>query len=465
LGDAPGAFSFRGLAKAFLQIAAVLPARWRARRLGLLPDREAFRRPLGAFFRDRFELPNERLPERLRLLFVSPYSVEPPVHGGAVLMKLALDELSRLADVHLACMVDRPEELQHQQALSSLCTSMFFQIRRHAPRRNRASLKPHAVRVFEDKDFAWALHRIIYERKVDAVQLEYLQFAQYAERYRHMPVFLFEHDIYFQSIRRQLKNRLRWDLRLKYCYEYLRALRYEFLVLPTLTRVQVCSKENAQALLRLSSKLKTKIDSDIRAGIQTDRYTVRLEPREPDTMLFIGSFRHNPNVEALLWFVMEVLPRVTAANPKAVLVIVGTDAPPSMEFLHRHPNVRFTGYVEDIRGPLGRFASFICPILSGSGIRVKLLEAFASGIPVVSTSLGAEGLIRDSGVLCEIADTPQDFAAAVLQLLASREYACRLATRARQAVESRMNGAAVIRRLHEVYCREVTAMRSTATEA
>ncbi len=154
-------------------------------------------------------------------------------------------------------------------------------------------------------------------------------------------------------------------------------------------------------------------------------------------MLFVGSLRHNPNFEDLRWFVTEVLPRITAANPESMVVIVGTDTPPSVRILlNGQANVSFTGYVEDIREPLGRFFAFVCPILSGSAIRVKLLEAFATGIPVIPTSPGAEGLARDSASLCEIADTPDGFAAAVLRLLASRECTCQLASRARRFMES-----------------------------
>ena len=115
--------------------------------------------------------------------------------------------------------------------------------------------------------------------------------------------------------------------------------------------------------------------------------------------------------------------------------------------------------IKDIRRPLSRYGVFVCPILSGSDIRVKLLEAFAAGIPAVSTSLGAEGLIRNGGAVCEIADTAQDFAAAVLRLLDSREHASQLAASARQFVESQMNPATVFPRLLQVYRREATAMR------
>ena len=74
------------------------------------------------------------------------------------------------------------------------------------------------------------------------------------------------------------------------------------------------------------------------------------------------------------------------------------------------------GYVEDVRDLLSRYAVFVCPILSGSGVRVKLLEAFAAGIPMVSTAVGAEGLARKDGEFCALADAPADFAERVLAL-------------------------------------------------
>ena len=79
-------------------------------------------------------------------------------------------------------------------------------------------------------------------------------------------------------------------------------------------------------------------------------------------------------------------------------------------------------------------ALFVCPIRSGSGVRVKLLEAFAAGIPVVSTTVGAEGLARSDGEFCALADDAQGFAEKTVQLLEDRELACEMAARARNEV-------------------------------
>jgi glycosyltransferase involved in cell wall biosynthesis len=109
------------------------------------------------------------------------------------------------------------------------------------------------------------------------------------------------------------------------------------------------------------------------------------------------------------------------------------------------------GYVDDVRGPLAQYAVSVCPILSGSGVRVKLLEAFAAGIPVVSTRLGAEGLAREDGEFCALADNPAGFAERVVQLFDDPAAAAAMAARARAEVEAHWDMAAITRQLVEGY--------------
>ncbi|HXE14687.1 MAG TPA: glycosyltransferase [Bryobacteraceae bacterium] len=464
LGDAPQAFNVAGLSRAFLQLPGLCAARWRAKQLAMVSDREALHRPRGLYFRDRFQAAREPVPDRLRILFASPYPIEPPVHGGAVFMKMTLEELAPLADVHLAGMVDVPEQLPAQESLTAICHSVSMCVRNPETPRNIASLLPHAAREFRDSDFAWLLHRVGLLEKIDIIQLEYTQFAQYRGDYRHIPCFLFEHDIHFESVRSLARNTKNPLWRVHYYYEYLRCFRYELKTLPKFRRIQACSVENAVSLTRYVPELGGRIDTDLRAGIQSARFRFVLDGREPDTLLFVGSFRHEPNAEAIRWFVTKVLDRITAIRPQAKLVIVGSDPPPPMGFLTRHPSVHFTGHVEDIREPLERYAVFVCPIRSGSGIRVKLLEAFSSGIPCVSTRLGAEGLAHTSGEICELADSPEEFASAAVHLLSDRVYAASIAVRARKKLEAERDGPVITRQLEQVYRRELFAMRPTGVD-
>ncbi|MBV9302206.1 MAG: glycosyltransferase [Acidobacteriaceae bacterium] len=461
-GEAAGRYTFLGLWRAFLRLGDVVKARWRARTLAAVSDKEALRRTLGGYYRDRFAAQTEPASERLQVLFVSPYPIEPPVHGGAVFMKQTLTALRPFADVHLISFVDKAEQLADQEALREACASAEFFVRHVIPPRNPSTLVPHAIREFADRDFAWAIHRAIYLRDIDVVQLEYTLLGQYGGEYERIPCMLFEHDIFFQSLERAIRA---GKLSAVAVLEYLRMLRHELGMLKRMTRVQVCSRENARYLLGFLPELKGRMDADLRAGIDTSRYRYVTRGRERNTMLFVGSFRHAPNEEAVKWFVREVLPAVLKSKREAKLIVVGSEAPASLRDLGDHPNVQFTGFVQDIREPLEQYAVFVCPILSGSGMRVKLLEAFASGMPVVSTRIGAEGLAERSGEVSELADEPEAFASAVVRLLDDDEYARALAERARGMVEREKDSRVLGERLAAVYRAEVERRRTVAWKA
>jgi len=164
-------------------------------------------------------------------------------------------------------------------------------------------------------------------------------------------------------------------------------------------------------------------------------------------MLFLGSFRHTPNQVALEWFGRSVLPLIVKALPQARLLVAGSDPPPRHGFIDPANAIDLLGFVEDIQPLFSSCALFVCPIRSGSGVRVKLLEAFASGIPVVSTYLGAEGLARADGEFCSLADDAETFAAKAIQLLQDSETAAGMAGRAREEVETNWDMAVITQRL------------------
>jgi glycosyltransferase involved in cell wall biosynthesis len=457
-GDSPERVSFAAIGRAALQLPGACRARWRARSHAVISDREAFERPFGGHFRDTF-LPLPAKPERLRVLFVSPYPICPPVHGGGVFMYQTVRELARLCDLHLIVLLDTAEQRSPHEELDAICASTEYIVRMEGRQKAFGSMEPHAAREFRNRDLAWLIHRQIYLQRIDILQLEYTVMGQYAGGYAHIPSILFEHDVYFQSIARQLpgmsgvipKNTAR--------FEYLRALRYELRLLPKLDRVQVCTSNNAEYLESFLPELRGRIDGENRAGIDSSRYTFHSDRREPFTLLFLGSFRHLPNQEALNWFTASVFPAVLAREPRARLIVIGSDPPPRHS-LPDNEAIDLIGFVEDVREPLSRYALFVCPILSGSGVRVKLLEAFAAGIPVVSTSVGAEGLASKDGQVCALADEPATFAQRILDLFADPAEAAAMAARAREEVASKRDMRRMTERLLESYQTEVAHKRS-----
>jgi GT2 family glycosyltransferase/glycosyltransferase involved in cell wall biosynthesis len=449
-GDTPARISPRVLLAVVGQLGRAMAARARARELAVIDDQEAFRRPLGGYYRDRFEMPDPQR-DKLNVLFLSPYPIIPPVHGGAVFMGQTLAELGKLARVHLLCLLDWEHERESNQKLDQVCASVEFLVRMPHDDHGWSALLPHGARVFSSRDLAWRIHRTIFTEKIDVVQVDYTQLAVYAMEFRRVAMVLFEHDIYFQSVARLLggmRSPARW---VKAAFEYLRALRFELRSVRRFDAVQVCTRENRRYLESFVGR-QLRLVEGLRAGIDVGRYPFKLDGREPDSLLFVGNFRHLPNQEALLFLWQRVWPHVRRARPEARLYIVGAEAGPGFAEIYNREGGCFLGQVDDIREPLGRYAVFACPVLSGSGVRVKLLEAFAAGIPVVSTTVGAEGLTH--GDFAALADSPEAFAASVVELLENPARGTALAQRARREVEENWDMKVLTARLVDDY-REV----------
>lgn len=135
-----------------------------------------------------------------------------------------------------------------------------------------------------------------------------------------------------------------------------------------------------------------------------------------DRLILLGTLGYLPNLDGARWFVEEILPAVRERRPDARVALVGSSPPAALAGLVR-PGVELVGPVEHVGRELAASDVFVAPLRAGSGVRLKLLEAFASGIPVVATSLAAEGLDVRDGVHLAIADDERTFADAVVRLL------------------------------------------------
>ncbi len=190
--------------------------------------------------------------------------------------------------------------------------------------------------------------------------------------------------------------------------------------------------------------------------------------RDAATLVFSGNMGYFPNVNAAVWFAREVLPRVRQQRPQARFLIVGTRPARAVRDLCRDPAVTVTGRVPDIGPYLRRATVAVVPMRSGSGQQFKILEAMASGAPVVATAAEAEqvGAEHDRELL--VADEAGDFAEAVLALVGDPLRAAGLAQRGRQLVEGRFTWRHSVAALEAVYLealRERSPGRTVVAEA
>jgi glycosyltransferase involved in cell wall biosynthesis len=158
------------------------------------------------------------------------------------------------------------------------------------------------------------------------------------------------------------------------------------------------------------------------------------DPKSP-TVGFVGALRYPPNAAAADYLVEKVWPRIRAAVPDATLQIAGVGADRTRSYHQHVDGVQFSGYVTDMAAFYAESAVLCCPILSGGGTRVKIVEAAAFGRAVVSTSFGAQGLSFEDGVDILLRDDADSLAAACIQLLTDSALRQRLARAARQKAE------------------------------
>lgn len=164
-------------------------------------------------------------------------------------------------------------------------------------------------------------------------------------------------------------------------------------------------------------------------------------PRQPDPvpkdrrdLLFVGGFLHTPNIDAVEWFVREVFPIIRRNNPDLIFHIAGSNPPQAILDLSSVAGIVVHGWVADLSELFQRSRVFVAPLRYGAGVKGKIGQALSFGLPIVTTSIGAEGLDLISGLHCEVADTPQEIATAVDRLLTDDDHWITLSEHGREHI-------------------------------
>lgn len=196
--------------------------------------------------------------------------------------------------------------------------------------------------------------------------------------------------------------------------------------------------------------------------VDTRVFTPGDSPPLPGSVLFVGNYGHHPNVEAVFWLMERVWPAVRAENAGARARLVGPGLDAKQVRALEALGAEVAGRVDDLAGAYRAASVFANPILSGGGMRGKVLEAMACGVPVVSTGIGLEGVAATPGEHCDRADDARAFAGALLRLLADRSLRAARAGRARSLVVGHYDARIVMERLETAFEEARAARRSGA---
>jgi glycosyltransferase involved in cell wall biosynthesis len=293
-----------------------------------------------------------------------------------------------------------------------------------------------------------AVAQVAARQKVDLWQVEWAGYL-YAVEGQRAPVVVQAPNVDSLLWRRTYEAE-RQPLRRAYVWgQWRKFLRFERQALRAADRVVAVSAEDA-ALARQLYGLEA-IDV-VENGVDVASYRgVRPAP-ESRSILFLGALDWRPNLDAARLMLDEVFPAVRAEMPEARLALVGRRPPAWLaRQVARTPGARLHADVPDVRPYLAQSAVMAVPLRIGGGSRLKILEALASGLPVVSTRVGAEGLGLHAGVDYALADAPGDQAAALVEVLRRPGPALAAARQAREALAERYDWSALAERLERVW--------------
>jgi glycosyltransferase involved in cell wall biosynthesis len=301
---------------------------------------------------------------------------------------------------------------------------------------NLASPLPYFMRKYKSEAMRREIIGLDGRERFDVLVCDFLQPSVNVPARVKLPTVLFQHNVEAMIWKRHYEVQSN-PLKKAYLYgQWRKSFGYEREACRRFDRVVAVSVEDRE---RMARDYELSEVADVPTGVDTEYFRPRGEEKpEPHNLVFTGSMDWLPNEDAIQYFIKEILPHIRRAVPEVTLTVVGRNPYPSlMELSRRDPSVIVTGRVEDVRPFMERAAAYIVPIRIGGGTRLKIYEAMAMEMPIVSTTIGAEGLpVKDAEELL-LADEPLDFAPAVVRVLKDKPFARQLGKRAARVVRER----------------------------
>ncbi|MEZ4671838.1 MAG: glycosyltransferase family 4 protein [Anaerolineae bacterium] len=362
----------------------------------------------------------------MRVLLLTQVLPYPPDSGPKVKTYYVLKYLAARHQVTLVSFVrdsDKPEYIQH---LESMCERVITVPISRSPVRDLIFLgkslltgQPWMMLRDQRPEMMALLDELAKTTYFDVVHADQLNMGQYALRFKNSRKVLDLHNALWVLYKR-LSESLAASKPMKYILmrDWQLLKRYEGKMCRDFDAVTAVSTEDRAALVEAGARpditvIPIAIDTD-------DQAQIMREPASPH-IVHIGTMYWPPNIEGITWFLDEIYPLVKARVPGVRCTLIGARPPASIsERAKDDPSLTVTGYVEDPMPYLCDSSMMVVPLEAGGGMRVKILNALSQGIPMVSTTVGCEGIAVHNGQDIMVADDPQAFAEATANLLLDR---------------------------------------------
>jgi polysaccharide biosynthesis protein PslH len=385
----------------------------------------------------------------MHILFVASRLPYPPLQGDRLRAYHQLRLLSQRHTITLVAPLANAAEAEQRVHLDPYCAHIEF-----LPPQRSAGLwrvlagwpsgLPWQTLYWAHPRWAQRVQALAHTRAVDLVHVQLIRMAPVAAALGRYPRVLDLIDALSVNMARRAAREPAWRAWV-WRAEAKRVLAYERRLLHDYSRLTVSSASDAAAI-GASPHLHV-----VPNGVDLARFPFHLAPRDPARLVFTGRLSYFPNADAAEYLVRDILPRVQVQVPEVLVDLVGADPSPRVQALARQPGVTVTGYVPDLHSYLARATLAVAPLRAGSGMQLKVLEAMASGTPVVASPLALGGLPASPGEHLLLAPDANQFADKIVALLRDTETRQRLAHRARALVERQFTWEASVAQLEQVY--------------
>jgi polysaccharide biosynthesis protein PslH len=397
----------------------------------------------------------------MHILFLSAAFPYPPQQGGAL---RTYGLIKGLVDAgHKVSLLSFGEETTKNTPLHHLCEQVVIvppPARSIQDRLRDLVLgsQPDIARRLYSDAFWERLRHFIETQSFDGVQAEGIEVACYLPLIRAFTPRVklcfdtFNAEAELQRVIYEIDRKIlrRWPAAFYSWIQARRIRQFEGDVCRLSDLVLAVSNEDAELLQAYQPVRRVQV---VPNGLHTEQYSGPITPMDlgAEALVFTGKMDYRPNVDAVLWFVDAIWPLVKAARPQARFYIVGQKPHPRLDALRALPDVVLTGWVEDVQPYLRGASLYVAPLRMGSGTRLKLLEAMASGVAVVATSVAASGMQPKPIQAMRIANEAEAISTALIELLQHPDQRTRLADHAREYVKTHYDWAVLIPRLLDAY--------------
>lgn len=399
-----------------------------------------------------------------KILFVTEKFPYPLDSGGRIRTFNILKGLARKYEISLVTSVEHERQKEYVPELEKLCRRVDI-VEAPTETRFRLGLKiiknlGSPIPIVVERHHLHGIAAIVRARaaECDAVHFDHLDTSMYlSDIPATATTVIDEHNIVSNQVRTSAECESNPLKRFYMRLQQKKTERYEATVCKKVTQCLVCSDIDRAYLGNMA---KTAHVATIPNGVDIE-YFAHKSPRSPSgaikpdsgaSIVFVGALDYGPGGTAVKYFCDDVLPLIHTVMPDLRFFVVGQNPPAYLQALAKQdPRIVLTGRVDDVRPYMTQSKVFVVPLRSGSGTRLKILSAMAMGIPVVSTTIGAEGLDLKHGENILIADTPERFSEAVMTLLQDQALADAITRNARELVEQIYNWEVITERLLSVY--------------